>query len=180
MKKGAFLIIIVSIISLISIVLYQFNNLKLDNNKDTVVKNFKSNIPLFEFTTLYGNTFSKYNLDKNRSTIIIYFDPNCGLCEKSAKIFYKFQKVHKESQVLFVSSSNVLQIENFIKKFQLSKISNIKFYTIEFDTFYKLFNEANTPTYIIYNTKGKHIKTINEEVPVKILLRYIKAAQVHE
>jgi peroxiredoxin len=180
MKKGAFLIIIISIISLVSVVLYQFNSLKLDNNKNTIVKNSESNIPLFEFTTLKGDIFSKYDLDKNRSTIIIYFDPDCGLCKKSAKIFYRFQKAHKDSQVLFVSSSTTLQIESFIKKFKLNEVININFYTVEFDTFYKLFNETNTPTYIIYNTKGEHIKTINEEVPVKILLRYIKAAQANE
>jgi len=180
MKKGAYLIIIISIISLVSVVIYQFNNLKLDNNKDTVVKNSKSSIPLFEFTTLQGDIFSKYDLDKNRSTIIIYFDPDCGLCQETAKIFYKFQKIHKDSQVLFVSSGDNLDIENYIKKFKLNEVSNINFYTIEFDDFYKLFNETNTPTYIIYNTKGKLIKTINEQVPVKILFRYIKAAQVNE
>lgn len=180
MKKGAFLIIIISIISLVGVVLYQFNSLKLDNNENATVKNSKSNIPLFEFITLKGAIFSKYDLDKNRSTIIIYFDPDCGLCEKSAKVFYKFQKIHKDSQVLFVSSSDTIQIKKYIKKFQLNKILNVNFYTIGFDTFYKLFNEANTLTYIIYNTKGELIKTINEEVPVKILFRYIKAAQANE
>lgn len=180
MKKGAFLIIIISIISLVSIVLYQFNDLKLDSNKNAIVKTSKSNIPLFEFTTLQGDIFSKYDLDKNRSTIIIYFDPDCGLCEKSAKIFYKFQKIHKDSQVLFVSSNNVQQIEKFIKKFKLNEVSNINFYTIEFDAFYKLFNEVGTPTYFIYNANQKHVKTINDEVPVKILFRYVKAAQTNE
>jgi len=180
MKKGALLIIIIGITLLVSIVLYQFTNLKL--NKTTVVASntAKLNIPLFEFTALNGSTFSKYNLDKNKATIIIYFDPECGLCERPAKICYKFQKIYKDTQVLFVSSNTVKKIQGYIKKFHLENIPNINFYTVDFNTFYKLFNGVDTPTYFIYNTKGKHIKTINDEVPLETLFRYTIAAQQNE
>ena len=180
MKKVALLIIVVSIIALVGVILYQFNSLKLDDKTVEIVKTAKLAMPLFEFITINGTKFSKYNLDKNKATIIIYFDPECGLCERPAKILYKFQKIYKASQVLFVSSSTVEKTKDYIKKFKLDKISNINFYLTDFDMFYKLFNETKTPTYFIYNSKGKHIKTISDKVPVKILFRYIEAAQKNE
>jgi len=180
MKKGALLIIIVSIISLVGVILYQFNSLKLDDKTVETVKTAKLTMPLFEFTTLNGTKFSKYDLDKNKAAIIIYFDPECELCERPAKILYKFQKIYKASQVLFVSSSTAEKTRDYIKKFKLNRVSNIKFYLTDFDMFYKLFNETKTPTYFIYNNKGKHIKTINDKIPVKTLFRYIEAAQQNE
>jgi len=180
MKKSALFIIVISIVTLISLVLYKFGSLKVGNKTIDTSKTSRSQMPLFEFETLDGAIFSKYNLDKKRSTIIIYFDPECGLCERPAKICYKFQKIFKDSQVLFVSSSTVKKMQIYIKKFNLNKISNVNFYIVDFDTFYKLFNESRTPTYFIYNAKQKHIKTINDEIPVKILARYIKAAQQNE
>jgi len=181
MKKGAIVVIIFSLLILIAVVVYKFNSLKLEPKEiESALIKKKSNIPLFEFTSIEGTTFSKYDLQKNRATILVYFDPSCSLCEKSALLFYKFQKLHNTSQVLFVSTSNIEQIKTYIKKFNLENVSNIKFYTTSFDSFYNIFKETNTPTYILYNKDGEHIKTINEEVPARIILRYIKAAQAND
>tara|TARA_R110001583_G_C5666833_1_gene410283 strand:- start:4672 stop:5220 length:549 start_codon:yes stop_codon:yes gene_type:complete len=136
------------------------------------------NMPLFEFTTLEGAIFSKYNLTENKATIIVYFDPDCSLCQKSGTVFSKFKTLHKNSNVLFVSPSSIKRIKKYQEQFNLETISNITFLQCKEDAFYNTFKELSTPTYLIYNKNQKIIKIINDDVPVKIILRYIKAAQI--
>ena len=70
------------------------------------------------------------------------------------------------------------KIRAFGKDYKLDKISNIKLLQCDVNEFYSLFNELSTPAYFIYNKSGKKIKLINEQVPGKILIRYIKASQL--
>ena len=146
--------------------LYKSEHLKEDTSK---------NMPLFEFTTLVGANFSKYNLIKNKATIIIYFAPDCSLCKKSRTIFSKFKALHKDSNVLFVSPSSSEKINEYQKQFNLE---NIMFLQCKANDFYNFFKESSTPTYLIYNKSQKIIKVINDDVPVKTILRYTKASQI--
>ncbi|MCV6628673.1 MAG: hypothetical protein OIF50_02315 [Flavobacteriaceae bacterium] len=135
-------------------------------------------IPPFEFSTIDNTSFSKDDLVKDKNLVIIYFDPDCSLCEKSGKIFQSFKGIHKPSQVIFVSHSSIEKILDFQIKFQLDKISNILFLKCNQGDFQTLFNQSNTPTYLIYNKKQELVKAIIDDVSVKTILRYIKAGQI--
>lgn len=143
-----------------------------------ITKTNSDKLPLFEFFTLNAVPYSKYNLKKNKSLIIVYFDPDCSLCEKSGEVFSTFKKLHANSQVLFVSHNSKEKIEAYRAKYNLEDIPNIKFLQCNAENFYKFFNESSTPTYLIYNTKQELIKVINDDIPVKTILRYIKAAEI--
>jgi peroxiredoxin len=176
------IIISVIVIGLFSIIFVVVNKaIKIEQavtEKTDITKTGSDKLPLFEFFTLNAVPYSKYNLEKNQSLIIVYYDPDCSLCEKSGEIFSTFKKLHASSQVLFVSHNTKEKIEAYREQFNLEEIPNIKFLQSNADEFYKLFNESSTPTYLIYNTKQELIKIINDDIPVKSILRYIKAAQI--
>ena len=146
--------------------------------KPTIAKTKNDKLPLFEFFTLDSIPYSKYDLKKNVSTIIIYYDPDCSLCEKSGELFSTFKIIHESSQVLFVSHNTKEKISEYQKRYKLSGVSNVKFLQCKEDDFHNLFKASVTPSYFIYNTKQELIKVINDDVPVKTILRYIKASQI--
>ncbi len=180
MRKILIISIIFGLITVLFIVIQKGfqTSVKHTEKKEVSDKKKSKKIPLFEFSTINGEVFSKYNLEKNKATIIIYFDPDCGLCEKTGTIFSKFKSIHKNSNVLFVSSNSKEKIEKYREKFELDQLSNIVFLRSNEDDFYNAFKESHTPSYFIYNTKQKLVKIINDDVPVKIILRYIKASQI--
>jgi peroxiredoxin len=180
MKKTIIIIIILGLTTVLFLVFKKGFDVKtvLSNKKEYLKKDISKKMPLFEFTTLKGDLFSKYNLIKNKATIIVYFDPDCSLCEKSGTLFSKFESLHKDSNVLFVSPSTTERIKEYQKQFNLENILNISFLQCNDNDFYNTFKESSTPTYLIYNKNQKLLKIINEDVPVKIILRYIKAAQI--
>jgi peroxiredoxin len=180
MRKIIIIAIILGLLTILFFVIKKGVDIKTAHKDKTehLKEETSKNMPLFEFTTLEGGIFSKYNLIKNKATIIVYFDPDCSLCEKSGTLFNKFKTLHKNSNVLFVSSNSIERIKEYQKQFELENIPNITFLESKGDEFYNFFKESNTPTYLIYNKSQKLVKIINDDVPVKIILRYIKAAQI--
>ena len=172
------------IISLLIIVVVVVNKGMNTTSKITSKKASKEietkRLPLFEFYTLDSIPFSRYDLKKDTSLILIYFDPDCDLCEKSGEIFHSFSKLHKSSQIIFVSTNTKDKIKAYQERFKLEDIPNIQFMQCDDEDFYTLFKETVTPSYLIYNTKQELIKVINDDVPVKTILRYIKAAQIDQ
>ncbi|MGZ0016472.1 TlpA family protein disulfide reductase [Yeosuana sp. AK3] len=179
MRKVIIGIIVIGLSTILFIVINKaVNTLGVVKEKKTITKSTSDKIPLFEFLTLDAVAYSKYDLKKNQSVIIVYFDPDCGLCQKSGEFFSTFKKFHEASQILFVSHNMIEKISDYQKHFKLYDVPNIKFLQCNEDNFYSLFKESSTPTYFIYNTKHELIKVINDDVPVKTILRYIKAAQI--
>ncbi len=174
---------VIIVLSLIGILIIVFNKAKqtsekVSENELSTVEISNIKLPLFEFYTLDSIPFSKYDLEKNESLILVYFDPDCSLCKKSGKLFNTFKKFHKASQVIFVSHNSKEKIIAYQKQFKLDSISNVKFLRCSKGDFFTLFKQTITPSYFIYNTKQELIKIINDDVPVKTILRYIKAAQI--
>ena len=143
-------------------------------NENTKVK---KKMPLFEFEKLDGSIFTKYDLQKGKSTIIVYFDPDCGLCDKTGKFFNLFHKAYNNCGVLFISSNSNELILNYRERLELGHIPNIEFLKCSPGQFYNFFKESNLPTYLIYDKNNELIKVINDDVPVSIILKYIKVAQ---
>lgn len=154
----------------------QITDKVMENN--TSVKINSKKLPLFEFYTLDSIPYTKYDLEKDKNLVLVYFDPDCSLCEKSGEVFYSFKKIHESSQVIFVSHNSNDKITKYQEKFKLDTVSNITFLRCNEDDFFTLFKESNTPSYFIYNKKQELVKLINDDVPVKTILRYIKAGQV--
>jgi peroxiredoxin len=179
MRKIIISVIVIGLFSIIFIVVNKAINIEQAvTEKTDITKTSSDKLPLFEFFTLNAVPYSKYNLEKNQSLIIVYYDPDCRLCEKSGEVFSTFKKLHANSQVLFVSYNTKEKIKAYRDQHNLEDISNIKFLQCNEDEFFNLFNESSTPTYFIYNTKQELIKIINDDVPVKTILRYLKAAQI--
>jgi peroxiredoxin len=179
MRKIIISSIVIGLVAIVFIVINKAVTIEeATKDKTETTKLNSDKLPLFEFFTLDAIPYSKYNLEKNQSLIIVYYDPDCSLCAKSGEVFSTFKKLHASSQVLFVSHNTKEKIEAYRAQFNLEEIPNIKFLQSNADEFYKLFNESSTPTYLIYNTKQELIKIINDDIPVKSILRYIRAAQI--
>jgi len=128
-RKIAISIISVLMISILYTV-FQKSRVAIEKVKPQkkIVEIESNKIPLFEFKNWDGSTFSKNNLSKEKSIIIVYFDPQCGLCEKSGQLFNRFYKIHNDSEVLFVTSNTHEITLNYVERFGLDTIANIRFY----------------------------------------------------
>ncbi len=179
MRNVVKIIIILSLLSIVVVVFKKVNQLsdKVNNDKRFEKVNTKK-LPLFEFYTLDSVPYSKYTLKKDKNLVLVYFDPDCSLCEKPGEVFQSFKRIHQSSQVIFVSHNSVEKIIEYQERFKLNTIPNITFLRCNEDDFFTFFKESSTPTYFIYNKKQELIKVINDDVPVKTILRYIKAGQI--
>lgn len=179
MRKVVKTIIALSLLGIILIVSNKANQTsKKVEEKKSLLQSENKKIPLFEFQTLDYTPYSKYDLKKDKNLVLVYFDPDCSLCEKSGEIFQSFKKIHEPSQVIFASHNSVEKINEYREKFKLNTISNITFLRCNEDDFFTLFKQSSTPTYFIYNKKQELIKVIDDDIPVKTILRYIKAGQI--
>jgi len=182
MKKLLIIGILLGLGLLLFLVFNKGQEVAFQHHKNTVLQqiNTAKRMPLFEFKKMDGSIFSKYDLPKDKATVIVYFDPDCELCKKSGMLFSTFKTLHEKSTVLFVSSSTTERIKIYQKKYGLENKSNILFLQSSEDDFYNLFKESSTPTYLIYNRSQYLVKIINDDVPIKIILRYIKASQLEK
>ncbi|MBL86190.1 MAG: hypothetical protein CMO82_05985 [Winogradskyella sp.] len=179
MRKMVKITIALSLLVILFIVISKANQTSNEVEiKKSMVKTDSKKLPLFEFYTLDSIPFSKYDLNKDKNLVLIYFDPDCSLCEKSGEVFYSFKKIHEPSQVIFVSHNSNHKIIQYQKKFKLDNVPNITFLRCNEADFFTLFKESSTPTYFIYNKNQELMKVINDDVPVKTILRYIKAGQI--
>ncbi|WP_298951976.1 hypothetical protein [uncultured Nonlabens sp.] len=181
MRKIYVVIIASLLLSVIMIVTLKAQDVKENHEivkEESDITSLNNQIPLFEFLQQDGTPFSKYDLDKQRNLILVYFDPDCGLCEKSGAFFKTFAKLHASSQVIFTSPASWDNMIDYKERHELDKVSNVSFLQCDSDQFFTLFKEAGTPTYFIYDKKQELVKTINDQLPAPLLIKYIKGAQM--
>lgn len=163
----------VLIVLLLIIGVLSYNVFK-KNNEKTVTANRIKKIPQFSFTTLNGNIFTQTNLKKDTATIFIYFNSECDYCIHEAKSISKQLKLFKNTQLLFVSTEPIAQIQAFAKQYHLLNQPNITFLHDTDYTFSSRFNATSIPYLLIYDKNKTLLKTHKGQLLPKAIVSFIK------
>lgn len=150
-------------------------------------QNTETVLPLakYRITKADGSIATQAGLDKNKPVMIIYFAPDCNHCEHLMEELRPKMDQLKKMQVVMITftqtgSGYLRMIADFNKKFNLAKYPNFTVGTEYNDArtypvqdYYKI---HNTPYVVVYNTKGKVVKSFTIVPPVKDLLAAVKKA----
>jgi len=135
-----------------------------------------SELPKFEFENTKGGTYSYWDIETEKPVLIIHFSPKCDMCDMEAKIIFNYYTEFQNSEILMVSKSKTSSIKAFAKKHHLESFPNIQFLKYKKDQFEEVFGTKKVPSILIFDTRLKLLKKIEEGVSVKTLVKYTRAA----
>lgn len=150
-------------------------------------QNTETVLPLVKYriTKADGKVVTSANLDKNKPVMVIYFEPSCSHCEHLMTELKPYMDQLKKIQVVMITFTRtdngyLRAIADFNKKYNLANYPNFTVGT-EFnaDGTYPVqayYGINNTPYVVVYNTKGKVVKSFTIVPPVKALLNAVKKA----
>lgn len=134
------------------------------------------NLPNFNFKELNSNDFSSQDVDESKSLIVVLFNTTCEYCHDKIKKFIEHSSEFKDSQILFISSESAEEISAFRKQYEPEQSLNIRFLHGAFENVNNVFVSQSIPAIWIYNRNKKLVKKIDDIVPIKIIIKYTRAA----
>lgn len=152
-------------------------------------QNSETALPLVKYriTKADGSIATPANLNKNKPVMVIYFEPSCSHCEHLMTELRPYMDQLKKIQVVMITFTQtengyLRMIADFSKKYNLAKYPNFivgteydhnnpKSYPVQ--AYYGIYN---TPYVVVYNTKGKVVKSFTVVPKVKDLLAAVKKA----
>ena len=152
-------------------------------------QNIETTLPLVKYriTKADSSIATEASLNKNKPVMMIYFAPDCSHCEHLMEELRPKMDALKKMQVVMITFTKteggyLRMIQDFNKKFKLAKYPNFIVGT-EYDhnhssnypvmTYYKV---STTPYIVIYDTKGKVVKSFTNVPKAKDLLAAVKKA----
>lgn len=135
-----------------------------------------SELPEFSFTTLKDRVFTNKGLSNDKSLVVIYFNSGCEYCDEKAKQVAYYSKEFKNSIVLFISSEDKSAITKFTQKHKLAEYDNYIMLQSQNNGFYKAFGTDFIPAVLVFSSKGKLLVKIDDVVPIKTVIKYVRAA----
>lgn len=152
-------------------------------------QNSETVLPLakYRITKADGKIATNAGLIKSKPVMLIYFATDCSHCEHLMDELRPKMNSLKKMQVVMITFSQteypfLRMLSDFNKKFNLSKYPNFtvgteydhyhpKDYPVQF--YYGIFN---TPYVVVYNAKGKVVKSFTTVPKVEDLLAAVKKA----
>jgi thiol-disulfide isomerase/thioredoxin len=150
-------------------------------------QNSETVLPLVKYriTKADGSIATPANLNKNKPVMVIYFEPTCSHCEHlMAELKPKMDQLKKIQVVMITYTKTegpyLKMIADFNKKYNLAKYPNFtvgteytdgKNYPVQL--YYGIYN---TPYVVVYNTKGKVVRSFTLVPKVEDLLAAVKKA----
>lgn len=135
-------------------------------------KRFPS-VPPLQLLMKDSSIFTKDKV-KKQPLIIMYFSPGCDHCQHQMEDLIKDMSKFKGTQIILATYQPFEEIDEFYKKYQLSKYPNI---TIGRDSKYLLppfYNIRSLPYLALYNKKGDLLTTYEGNVKVAKLVQAFK------
>ncbi len=132
--------------------------------------------PSFIFKELDGGILNSLDIDNQKSIMIVLFNTTCDYChDKMAKLI-EYSSEFDHSLILFISSERIEEISKFRDQYKPEENLNIKFLHASFEQIQVSFPAKTIPAIWIYNRKKMLVKKIDDVVPMKIIVKYIRAA----
>ncbi|MGB8194411.1 MAG: redoxin domain-containing protein [Chitinophagaceae bacterium] len=129
-------------------------------------------MPAFSFTRQTAVEFTNSDIDAHAQKLIFsFFNPECEHCQYMAGELVKNSEQFTKHQVLMVTTADSVAVDNFIKTYQLNKLSNVVLLRDTHYQFASTFGARIIPSFFIYDEHRKLVKKFTGETKIENLLR---------
>ena len=124
-------------------------------------KSGTAGIAPFVIKQLNGKTFTYKQLKPGTPTALIYFSPTCDHCKNFTQELLKHKKGLAGKQLVMVTFGPAAQMKPFDSLYHITSLPNFTMGTENY-TFIvqKYYGVQRFPFVVLYNSKGKKVKTI--------------------
>ena len=106
----------------------------------------------------------------------MYMDPTCEACIDMTNKIFKYYDEFAECQLIMITEADISQANKFSKEFDLTKKPNLSIVLDSGMLMYNHYGLVEYPSFIIYSSDKKHIKTIDEFVTFPLVVKYVREA----
>ena len=131
-------------------------------------------LPDILFPDLDGNYFN-WQPDQY-STLVMFFDPDCSLCEDKIKEIQRYSEEFAKTRILLISPSLHTRLVEFSSHHKFGQFENLTVLQADYESFYNSFNTTKISTIFIFDPDGRKLVTIQDEVNIKTVIKYIRVA----
>jgi thiol-disulfide isomerase/thioredoxin len=127
-------------------------------------------IPAF---TLYqapdSTVFTNQDLEKKKPTLIMIFSPDCGHCQHATTLLLQNISHFKGVQILMTTWLPYSEMVAFYKNYKIADYPQITMGWDKKDFFLPYYHVASYPGMVVYDKKGKYVKSFSGDVNMKDL-----------
>ena len=138
-----------------------------------------STMPDFRFERLGDGTFTDGDLVANRPLILIYFNSACEYCRMEARRIKEKLGTFNAFQLVFVSTEEKAEIENFAEVHGLSGHPNVVFLQDANMEFSKIFGINTVPAAYLYDKDRRLIKEFRGAVGIDSMLEALQNRDIN-
>jgi peroxiredoxin len=144
---------------------------KQKDDEQTTSAPIPNDLPAMKISLLNGQSIDARAI--KTKTVLILFQPDCDHCQEEAKQIAENLEAFKNYNLYFVSSATLPELEKFAKDYHLSDYENILFGQTSTESILNNFGPIQAPSVYIYTEQGKLVNSLNGQVDISVLLKYL-------
>jgi thiol-disulfide isomerase/thioredoxin len=141
--------------------------------KQNLIVEKVSKLPLFSFTTLTDGSFSSSEI-RSGPVLLIRFHPECEHCRYEISEILKSNIPASGISIILVSDADPDSIRKFLSRFNYSDYPSVIALADTSYLFGDIFGSEIVPSNYIYNKELELVKILNGEVKTETILKYLR------
>ena len=114
-----------------------------------------------------STVFTNEDLHKRKPTVIMIFSPECGHCQHATTLLLQNISHFKNAQILMTTWLPYSEMLAFYKKYKIADYPQITMAWDKKDFFLPYYRVQMYPGLVVYDKKGKYVKSFNGDVNMK-------------
>lgn len=127
-------------------------------------------MPDFSFLDTDNNTFTNKDIPQNTALLLVYFRTDCDECRHSAQLI-QYNASHYPLMIWMISPNDLEDLGTFEYMVGLTKLKNVQVLQDNKDQMHRLFSFTALPFVVLFDKKGKAIKTYDYLPDAKTVTR---------
>ena len=107
------------------------------------------------------------DLHKRKATLIMIFSPECGHCQHETTVLLQNIDHFKNAQILMTTWLPYSEMMTFYKNYKIADYPQITMGWDKKDFFLPYYHVQSYPNLVVYNKKGKFVKSFSGEINMK-------------
>lgn len=137
-----------------------------ENNMPAYMSN--PNIPDFSLYKAPDSiAFTNEDFHKRKATLIMIFSPECGHCQHTTTVLLQNIDHFKNAQILMTTWLPYSEMIAFYKNYKIADYPQITMGWDKKDFFLPYYRVQSYPDLVVYNKKGKFVKSFSGEINMK-------------
>lgn len=137
-------------------------------NDNTPAYMSNPDIPEFSLYKAPDSTaFTNEDLHKRKPTLIMIFSPECGHCQHTTTVLIQNIEHFKNAQILMTTWLPYSEMIKFYRDYKIANYPQITMGWDKKDFFLPYYRVQSYPDLVVYNKKGKFVKSFSGEIKMK-------------